>query len=51
MGSPRIVDLCAVKRRKSKSSFPAGSQVGIAWFTREQWGRLTEIADDRNELD
>ena len=40
-----------MKRRKSKISVPAGSRVGIAWFTREQWQRLTEIADDRNELD
>ena len=40
-----------MKRRKSEISVPAGSQVGIAWFTCEQWQRLTEIADDRNELD
>jgi hypothetical protein len=40
-----------MKRRKSKFSVPAGLQVGFAWFTREQWERLTEITDDRNELD
>lgn len=40
-----------MKRRKSKIPVPAGSQVGFAWFTREQWQRLTEVADDRNELD
>ena len=25
--------------------------VGVAWFDREQWQRLTEVVDDRNELD
>ena len=25
--------------------------VGIAWFDRQQWHRLTEVVDDRNELD
>ena len=25
--------------------------VGLAWFDRKQWQRLTEAAEDRNELD
>lgn len=25
--------------------------VGLAWFDRKQWRRLTEVAEDRNELD
>ena len=25
--------------------------VGIAWFDREQWQRLTEVVEDRSELD
>jgi hypothetical protein len=25
--------------------------VGIAWFDRKQWKRLTEIVEDRSELD
>ncbi len=25
--------------------------VGFAWFDRAQWQRLTEVVDDRNELD
>ncbi|MGH8236387.1 MAG: hypothetical protein ACREXP_05115 [Steroidobacteraceae bacterium] len=40
-----------MKRRKRKIPVQAGPQVGIAWFTREQWQRLTEVVDDRNELD
>jgi hypothetical protein len=40
-----------MKRHRPKISVPAGSQVGFAWFTREQWQRLTEVVDDRNELD
>lgn len=40
-----------MKRRRPGIPVPAGSQVGFAWFTREQWQRLTEVVDDRNELD
>jgi hypothetical protein len=40
-----------MKRHRSKLSIPGGSQVGFAWFTRDQWQRLTEVVDDRNELD
>jgi hypothetical protein len=25
--------------------------VGVAWFDRKQWRRLTEAVEDRNELD
>ncbi len=25
--------------------------VGFAWFDRDQWQRLTEVVDDRSELD
>jgi hypothetical protein len=25
--------------------------VGFAWFDRQQWHRLSEVVDDRNELD
>jgi hypothetical protein len=25
--------------------------VGLAWFDRKQWKRLTEVVEDRNELD
>ena len=25
--------------------------VGLAWFSRKQWQRLTEVAEDRKELD
>lgn len=25
--------------------------VGLAWFDRKQWRRLTEVVEDRNELD
>jgi hypothetical protein len=40
-----------MKRRRPEIPAPAGSRVGFAWFTREQWLRLTEVVDDRNELD
>ena len=25
--------------------------LGLAWFDRKQWQRLTEVVEDRNELD
>jgi hypothetical protein len=25
--------------------------IGFGWFTREQWQRLIEVVEDRNELD
>jgi hypothetical protein len=25
--------------------------LGVAWFSRTQWQRLTEVVEDRNELD
>jgi len=28
-----------------------GLAVGFAWFDREQWQRLTEVAEDRTALD
>jgi hypothetical protein len=40
-----------MKRQKPKLTVSAGLQVGFAWFTRQQWQRLTEVVDDRNELD
>ncbi len=40
-----------MKRRRPQVQVPSASQVGFAWFTREQWQRLTKVVDDRNELD
>src|SRR5688572_26926615 len=30
---------------------PERTVVGVAWFDRKQWKRLTEAVEDRNELD
>lgn len=40
-----------MKRHRRAIQAPAALQVGFAWFTRDQWQRLTEVVDDRNELD
>ena len=40
-----------MKRDKPEIPVTTASQVGFAWFTRVQWQRLTEVVDDRNELD
>jgi hypothetical protein len=40
-----------MERHKLETSVLAAAQVGFAWFTRAQWQRLTEVVDDRNELD
>ena len=37
------------KRRRSRSSDTLA--VGIAWFDREQWRLLREVAADRSKLD
>jgi hypothetical protein len=38
-------------QRGSKICIPNDSQVGLAWFTRDQWLHLTQVVDNRNELD
>lgn len=43
--------ILAMKGRGRKIPVPSGSQVGFAWFTQEQWQRLTEVADDHSKLD
>ena len=40
-----------MKRRKPEIPVRPASQVGIAWFSRDQWQRLSELVDDRDELD
>src|SRR5579872_4151938 len=38
--------------RRRRSQVPnAIMQVGLAWYSREDWERLREIADDREKLD
>ena len=37
------------KRRRQRT--PSGLVVGVAWFDREQWLQLCEVAADRSKLD
>ena len=37
------------KRRRQRT--PNGLVVGVAWFDREQWLQLCEVAADRSKLD
>jgi len=40
------------RRRRERSQIPsATTQLGLAWYSREDWERLREIADDRDKLD
>lgn len=44
------------EKRKLKITMPKYGPdravvVGLAWFDRKQWQRLTEVVEDRNELD
>jgi len=40
------------RRRRERPQVPsATTQLGLAWYSREDWERLHEIADDRNKLD
>jgi hypothetical protein len=42
----------ARRRRKNRSQVPSAMmQLGLAWYCREDWERLREIADDRDKLD
>ncbi len=39
-------------RRHKRSQVPSTmTQLGLAWYGREDWERLREIADDRDKLD
>ena len=40
----------ARRRQRSQVSSRA-TQLGVAWYSREDWERLREIADDRDKLD
>jgi len=40
------------RRRRERPQVPsATTQFGVAWYSREDWERLHEVADDRNKLD
>ena len=42
----------ARRRRRERSQVPSETaQLGLAWYSRETWERLREIADDRDKLD
>ena len=42
----------ARRRRRGRSQVPSETvQLGLAWYSRETWERLREIADDRDKLD
>jgi hypothetical protein len=42
----------ARRRRRERSQVLSGAtQLGLAWYSREDWERLREIADDRDKLD
>ena len=39
-------------KRRQRSQVPSAEmQLGLAWYSREDWERLREIADDRDKLD
>lgn len=39
------------KKRKRKTDETVKSRIGVAWYRREQWDRLLQIASDRDELE
>jgi hypothetical protein len=41
-----------MSRRRKRSQVPSAmTEIGLAWYSREDWQRLREIADDRDKLD
>ena len=40
------------RRRRERQQVPSAmTQLGLAWYSRKDWERLREIADDRDKLD
>ncbi len=39
------------KRHARLRPLPVDADVGLAWYTRDTWHRLVEVADDREALD
>lgn len=39
------------RRRREPFKIASDAQLGLAWYTREAWGRLREVADDIQALD
>ena len=39
------------KKKKSKSGRPGDAVIGVAWYRREQWDHLLQIAADREVLE
>ena len=38
-------------RRRKRFRLAIDAQLGLAWYSREAWKRLREVADDRDALD
>ena len=36
---------------RRKVTISPDAQLGLAWYTRQAWARLRELADDRDKLD
>jgi hypothetical protein len=39
------------RRRRERPDIAADAELGLAWYTREGWERLRELAVDREQLD
>jgi hypothetical protein len=39
------------KKRKRKKHDSVNAIMGVAWYSRQQWGRLLEISSDWDELE
>ena len=37
--------------RRNRDRLSSDAQIGLAWYSREAWKRLSAIADDRQQLD
>ncbi len=40
-----------MRRRRDPIRLSSDTQLGLAWYTREGWARLRELAEDREALD
>ena len=39
-----------MKHPRPKTTIPPDAQIGLGWYTREQWQRLIEVVGDRSKL-
>jgi len=48
---PGCFMLCPMKKRRKKPKHKKEGAIGLAWYSRQQWEILKQVADDAESLD